>query len=124
MIICCTIFYLVNSFIPYTDNDCHDCNNDSDKERWEELKVNIYKTFCKKSMGYLIPIIIIIYLAIMVGNSYSIVSIKWLMDVKYIKLFKILLYLGIGGLIFSLGELFVFTYIPCHKIIGSFRNIL
>ena len=105
VIICCTIFYLVNSFIRYTDKNCHYCQMDSDFEKWEDLKVNIYETFIIKSKGYLIPIMIILYFSIMVGNAYSIVSIKWLMDVKYIKLFKMILYLGIGGLIFALSEL-------------------
>ena len=59
----------------------------------------------------------------MVGNAYSIVSIKWLMDVKYIKLFKMILYLGIGGLIFALSELFIASFIPCNQSKDSFKNI-
>ena len=51
----------------------------------------------------------------MVGNSYSTVSIKWLMDIKYIRLFKILLNVGIIGFVFALIELFIFSFIPCPK---------
>ena len=107
LIICCTTFYLINSFIPDNDGNFIDCKNISN--------ANIYKVICCKLNWYWVPIIILIYLVIMVGNSYSIVSIKWLMDIKYIKLFKILLSLGIFGLIFSLGELFISSYIPCQN---------
>ena len=98
---------MINSFIPDNDGNFIDCKNISN--------ANIYKVICCKLNWCWVPIIILIYLIIMVGNSYSIVSIKWLMDIKYIKLFKILLSLGIFGLIFSLGELFISSYIPCQN---------
>ena len=68
LIICCTTFYLINSFIPDNDGNFIGCENINN--------ANIYKVICCKLNWYWVPIIILIYLIIMVGNSYSIVSIK------------------------------------------------
>ena len=117
IVICCTAFYFVNSFLPYTEDkkNLSDCKSAKDEDLCEELKMNVYQYICNELDWYFIPIFIILYLGAMAGNSYSSVSIKWLMDIKYIRLFKILLNVGIIGFFLALGELFMFSYIPCIK---------
>ena len=118
IIICCTSIYLVNSFLPYTKQCTYYNEKKNIKECAEickELEQNVYEYIIHKYALFFIPIFIILYLAAMVGNSYSTVSIKWLMDIKYIRLFKILLNVGIIGFVFALIELFIFSFIPCPK---------
>ena len=115
IVIFCTVFYFVHSFIPYTNDikDISDCTLPNGEVICEELKMDVYQNICSELNCYFIPIFIILYLAAIAGNSYSIVSIKWLMDIKYIRLFKIILNVGIVGFVVALGELFIFSYIPC-----------
>ena len=68
----------------------------------------IYKDIISKLGGHFIPIIILIYLAAMISNAYSSITSKWLMDIKYITLNRILIYVGAIGLFYSLILLIIF----------------
>ena len=104
----CTICYSINSFFPYTNKKCP--GND---EECNLLKLNIYKDIQKKLEWYFIPIIIVIYIAGMASSAYSGVKTKWLTDFKYVSIIKVLFYLGILGLIFSVILLFLASFLPC-----------
>ena len=75
--------------------------------------MNIYKDISNKLGSFFIPIIILIYLLAMICNAYSAIKNKWLIDFKFITIYKILSYLGIIGLFFSIVLLIIFTYLPC-----------
>jgi hypothetical protein len=51
----------------------------------------------------------------MISNAYSSITSKWLMDIKYITLNRILIYVGAIGLIYSVILLFVFSLVSCGK---------
>ena len=114
LIIVCTTIYVINSFIPYNNKDCSSLL-DEEKELCEILNVNIYKDIINRFKWYFIPLIILIYLAAMVSNAYSSISFKWFMDHKYIKIGRILIYLGLIGFIYSLILLFILSNISCSK---------
>ena len=79
------------------------------------LSVNIYDDISNKFGWYFIPIIIFIYLVAMISNSYSSITSKWFMDIKYITLNRILIYVGCIGLCYSLILLFALSYRPCFR---------
>ena len=123
LIICCTAIFIVDSFIPYAKENCDIYPDKIKKEQCKILNSNIYQDIIFKLKGFSIPIIIILYLASMIGNSYSTVNIKWLMDIKNIELFKILLYLGISGFVFAIIELFIFSQFHCYEKENSAINV-
>ena len=55
----------------------------------------------------------------MVSNAYSSIKIKWFVDIKYITLSRILIYLGVIGLFYSLILLFIFSNMACSKEINN-----
>ena len=114
MVIYCSTIFIILTFIPSDDKDCS-LVSDEEKEQCEKLTNNIYNSIIKYFDWFYIPIFIIIYVLIMIGNAYSTVSIKWLSDIKYITIQRILIYIGIIGFIFSFIALFVFSFIPCKK---------
>ena len=117
LIICCTAIFIGNSFIPYSTDNCNKYTDKTkEKEQCEILNSIIYQELINKLKWFSIPIIILLYLATMIGNSYSTVSIKWLVDINNIKLFKILLYLGISGFVLALIELIIFSQFHCIEI--------
>ena len=110
----CTTIYVINSFIALSDQDCSLLSG----EKLEECKMinrNIYSDINYKLGWYFIPIIILLYLAAMASNAYSSIITKWFMDIKYITLNRILIYIGIIGLFYSLILFFIFSKIPCSK---------
>ena len=113
IILFCTTIYLVNSFIPYTNEKCSKIIDDNKHSECILLSANIYKDISNKLEWYFIPIIILTYMAAMVCNAYSSIKNKWFMDFKYITMYKILYYLGIVGLLASILLLIIFTYLPC-----------
>ena len=112
MVICCTSVYFVNSCIPYDDKDCS-LLSDKEKKDCEILIETTYDDIRNKIGLYFIPISIILYILEMIGNAYSTVSTKWLMDIKYINLPRIIIYFGIVGFVCSIIVLFIFSNIPC-----------
>ena len=62
---------------------------------------------------YLIPLGIIIYLILLSIHSYSITKIKWLMDLRYISLNKILLVYGLIGTIAYFIFCLITTFLKC-----------
>ena len=101
LIVICTIIFVLGSFLPRTNNIKGD---------------NVYEEIIKDSYWYMIPIIIILYLIAMAMNSFSVISFKWLIDIQYITITRILLYIGIIGFIFSFSSFFIFSNIPCNKV--------
>ena len=114
LLFACTTIYVINSFIPQSNKDCSSLSGE-ELEECEMLSVNIYNDISNKFGWYFIPIIIFIYLAAMISNAYSSIVSKWFMDIKYITLYRILIYLGAIGLFYSLILLFIFSNVPCSK---------
>jgi len=114
MVSFCTTVYIINSFIPHDNKDCSLLSGDEKKE-CQILNDTIYNDISNKLGWYFIPIIMILFMLSMLGNAFSTVSTKWLMDIKYITIPRIIIYIGIVGFIFSLIVLFIFSYIPCDK---------
>ena len=103
LIIFCTSITIIISFMPISIKK--DLEEDS----------NIYNVILKihnaSAIWLLIPIIIIVYVVTMVMNSYSIVSFKWLIDIQYITITRIIMYIGILGFLISFPLFFVFSHI-------------
>jgi mannose/fructose/N-acetylgalactosamine-specific phosphotransferase system component IIC len=114
ILIFCTSIYTLNSFFPYTNENC-DLVEESKKNECKMLSVNIYKDIINKLGTKFVPIIIIIYFLAMICNAYSAIKNKWFMDFKFITTYKILTYLGIIGLFFSIILLIISSYTPCPK---------
>ena len=120
LIIFCTSITIINSFMPIS------IDQDSVKD-----DVNIYKLIGKiseaKTIWLLIPIIIIAYLLTMVMDSYSLILFKWLIDIQYITITRIIMYIGIMGFVISFPLFFGFSHIPCNnqeeKVESTLKNI-
>ena len=110
----CTTIYVINSFIPQSNKDCSSVPA-KEFEECDMLSKNIYKDIINKLSGYFIPIFILLYLAAMISNAYSSITSKWLMDIKYITLNRILIYVGAIGLIYSVILLVIFSNVSCGK---------
>ena len=111
-----TLLFLINSFIPNTNNeDCLLLTNKDEREICILLSKNVYEDVIDKLSWYFIPIIMIIYLSAITSDAYACVRNKWFMDIKYITIFKMLSYIGIVGFVFSLICLFIISYIPCNS---------
>ena len=110
-----TLLFVINSFIPNTNEDCSLLANEDEKDNCILLSINVYKNVSNILGWYFIPVIMIIYLSAMTCDAYACVRNKWFMDIKYITIFKILTYIGIIGFVFSLILLFIISYIPCSS---------
>ena len=106
LIVFCSIIVVINSFMPIS------IENNAIEGQF--LNSNIYKVINKFGC-YFIPIIIIIYLIIMVLNSYSIIMFKWFIDIQYITITRIIIYIGIMGFIISFAFFFIVSQISCGK---------
>ena len=103
-----TLFFFINSFIPKSNKNC-----EKEDDECHFLTSNIYQEIIDKLYWFFIPIIIFFYLFAMILDAYASVRNKWFMDIKYIKIQKIITFLGIIGFAFSLILLFIFSYISC-----------
>ena len=110
----CTTIYVINSFISQSNSDCTSLSGEK-LENCELLSVNIYNDISKKLGGYFIPIIILVYLAAMGSNAYSSIISKWFMDIKYITLNRMIIYIGIIGFFYSFILLIIISNISCPK---------
>ena len=122
LLCCCTTIYVINSFIPKSNKDCTTLTG-NELEECKLLNKNIYNDVKDKLGWYYIPIIILIYLGAMVSNSFSSISNKWFMDIKYIHLYRILIYLGIIGFCYSIILLLIFSNISCSKEVETIAYI-
>ena len=108
LIVFCTIITIAISFLPV-----------SIEVKSQASDSNIYKIIFdlsnSSSIWVLIPIIIVIYLAVMVMNAYSAVSFKWLIDIQYITITRIIMYISVIGFLISFPLFFGFSHIPCNK---------
>ena len=114
VIILCTSIYVICSFLPKEYKDCILLTG-NEKQQCEMSNENIYNTIIKYLGWFFIPIFIIIYFLSMIGDAYAKVSIKWLIDIKYIAIPRILFYIGIIGFTFSIAAFFISSFIPCNK---------
>ena len=115
IIFLCTLIHFIDSFIPLTNNNCDNILANEEKKQCELLNYNIYESTYHKLGIFFVVIIIILYFLSMIGNAYTSIKNKWLMDFKYITLFKILIFIGFIGFIFSLITFFIFSNISCQK---------
>ena len=115
LLIVCTTIYIINSIIPLSNKDCSKIEGEKLNE-CKILNMNIYNDIINKFGWYLIPIIILIYLSTMVSNAYTSIAIKWFIDIKYITIYRILIYTGIIGLFFrQYYYLFFLIYLAQRK---------
>ena len=103
LIVVCTIITVGISFLPISIDD----NSLKDQD------LNIYKAMINIKHWRLILIVIILYLIAMILNSYSVIRFKWLIDIQYITITRIIIYLGITGFIISFALFFVFSFTSC-----------
>ena len=108
----CSTIYVINSFIPQTNKDCSILTG-TEFEECEMLSLNIYNDITKKLGAHFIPIFILIYIGAMVSNAYSSIKTKWFMDIKYININRMLIYIGIIGLFYSFILLIIFSSVSC-----------
>jgi hypothetical protein len=105
-----TLIYFINSFVPESDKDC-----ENKEDQCGFIQFNVYHKIINKLHWLFIPIIFIIYFLAMASNAYASVRNKWFMDVKYISIYKIITFIGIIGFFFSLLLLFIISFISCPK---------
>ena len=91
--IICTAISIIVSLLPNSNKDCSSLSG-KELEKCKLLTLNTYEDIKEKLGGYFIPIIILIYIAGMASNAFSSITSKWFMDIRYINLNKILIYLG------------------------------
>ena len=63
---------------------------------------------------FLIPIGILLYIIILISNSYILTKIKLFMDIRFISIPEVLMYFGLFGSIICLIITFTSTHIECH----------
>ena len=114
LMLACITIYVINSFIPQSSKDCSSLEGE-EYDECKLLSVNIYNDISNKFGWYFIPVFILLYLAAMISNVFSSIKSKWFMDIKYITIYRILIYVGAIGLFYSFILLFIFSNIPCSK---------
>lgn len=114
LLIICTAISIIVSLLPNSNKDCSALSG-KELENCKLLTLNTYEDIKEKLGGYFIPIIILIYIAGMASNAFSSITSKWFMDIRYINLNKILIYLGTIGFFYSFIFLIIFSYIRCSK---------
>ena len=82
-------------------------------------KSKIYKTY-----EILIPLGVIIFLLITYTRAYVCCKIKWLIDLKYISSYKLLVIYGLIGIIICGVASIITTYEPCEDKIISFEEMI
>ena len=80
---------------------------------------NSYEKIIHKLNWIFIPIIMILYLISMTANSYGMVKIKYLIDIKFIDTYLILMILGILGFLMSSILAIISTFIQCARNFGN-----
>ena len=108
LIVFCTIITIAISFLPVSIDVK---SQDSDPNIYDR----IFDLSNSSSIWVLIPIIIVFYLGEMVMNAYSAVSFKWLIDIQYITITRIIMYISVIGFLISFPLFFGFSHIPCNK---------
>ena len=98
ILIFCNIGFLIVSFI-------HDGNSGNSG--------NVYEKIIQKLSVVFIPIIMILYLISMTANSYGMVKIKYLIDIKFVDTYIILMILGMLGFLMSTILAIISTFIQC-----------
>ena len=112
ILIFCNIGNLIVSFLPDEKSVCRK-GEDYDYDICLLNNTNTYGKVIQKLSSIFIPVIMILYLISMTANSYGMVKIKYLIDFKFIELYKILMTLGISGFFISMILIIIFNYIPC-----------
>ena len=117
---------IVNSLLPKTDHDCEDeqCLD-------EYIMDNNLYIFITKKFGHFGYIFLIFFLYIIhfMMRDYSWVRLKYILDIKSVPIFKVMLYIGIVGCSLIIICLVTVTNAPCNfienieKINGTFKYI-
>ena len=84
---------------------------------------NSYEKIIHKLNWIFIPIIMILYLISMTSISYGIVKIKYLIDIKFIDTYIILMLLGMLGFLMSIISAIVSSYIHCFGDTMQIKNV-
>ena len=104
---------IVNSFLQRSD---HGCTDEQCKE--ENINDNNLWVFMAKKFGNggWIVLILFLYIIDFIMRDYSWVKLKFLMDIKSIPVFNIILIIGIVGSILIILCLIIVTNVPCNYI--------
>ena len=102
---------IIISFLPGTDHDCKD-----EKCFDKNLNDNNLYIFMTKKFGHFGYIFLILFLYILnfIMRDFSWVRLKFLMDIKSIPLFKILLFMGIIGCAVIIIGFIIASNVPCE----------
>ena len=108
------IIEIIFFFFPDTKHKCdikYECNELTDKDTFEYIVIRFG--------AYFIPILFILYEICTAMRDYSWVKSKYLMDIRSVPPYKILMYFGIIGSSLIVICYFIFTNVPCR----SFGNV-
>ena len=116
-ILACILFsiQIINSLLPQTD---HDCQNEKCRDIY--IKDNNMYTFITKKFGGVgfVFLILFLYIFDFMMRDYSWVRFKYLMDVKSVPVFKVMMFIGISGVFIVIICLCILTNVPCNVIEG------
>ena len=73
--------------------------------------------------AWLFPIAMILYIIVMFANSYLIINIKKIIDLKFFSISKLLLFYGLFGTIYSSLIALIATFISCGKLNDKIYDI-
>ena len=102
---------IIDSFIPATD---HNCKDEACHDKY--LNDNNLYIFITKKFGHFsfVILILMVYILNFIMRDFSWVRLKFLMDIKSIPLFKILLFIGIFGCFLVIICFIIFSNVPCE----------
>ena len=104
----------------FLDKNNHLKNNEINY-RYDD-KTTLYKILFV-AHGWLFPIAMIIYIIVMFANSYLIINIKKIIDLKFFSISKLLLFYGLFGTIYSSLIALIATFISCGKLNDKIYDI-
>ena len=108
------IIEIIFFFFPDTKHKCdikYECNELTDKDTFEYIVIRFG--------AYFIPLLFILYEICTAMRDYSWVKSKYLMDIRSVPPYKILMYFGIIGSSLIVICYIIFTNVPCR----SFGNV-
>ena len=106
------IIDLLSFSIPITDHQCQTKKECKEKYITDN---NIYE-FMNKKYGIYSYLVIFLILFSIIMKDYSWIKAKYLMDIRGISVYKILLFIGVTGSIVVMICLLFFSVIPCNDI--------
>ena len=111
------IIQIISFFLKRTKHNCEKFEDCKNKYIYDNnLFILMYKKF---QYAIFIPIIMIAYFINFAMRDYGWVKMKYLMDIQTVPPYKLLLYIGLCGIILSITCLILTTSFPCN----TFKNV-